>query len=104
MRNGLDDRCSESSGADPSPRNLWMGNSKGMTCSAQGGAFNRIMTRERDTATRARINHSICATQLLGLILPACGSLLKSHRKLLQMRVSLSASLRISVQEVQTQI
>ncbi|HEX3092502.1 MAG TPA: hypothetical protein VHW72_07775 [Candidatus Angelobacter sp.] len=39
----------KSSGADPSPSRLEIGNDEGMACSAQGGAFKRRVNRERDT-------------------------------------------------------
>src|SRR5438445_10982103 len=63
----------KSSGADPSPRVLGMANDEGMAYPAQGGAFNWIVTRERDTANQETHSHSICAMHLWDRILRACG-------------------------------
>jgi hypothetical protein len=58
-------------------------NDEGMACPAQGGAFKRIVTRERDTANQEHSIHSINALIGIGFFTLA-GSLLKSHRKHLQ--------------------
>ena len=42
----------KSSGADPSPSRFEDGNGEGMACWAQGGAFKRTVTRERDTVNQ----------------------------------------------------
>jgi hypothetical protein len=52
ITNCLDDGSLKSSGADPSASHLEHVNGDGMTCSAQGGAFNRTVTRERDAVNQ----------------------------------------------------
>src|SRR5579859_6383824 len=58
ITNCLDRLALKSSRADPSPSRLENGNGEDMACSAQGGAFNRTVTRERDAVNQETLLRS----------------------------------------------